>query len=133
MKFKGFWCVIICKSVFLDFVHRLYLNKITTFRKLDLLPFSGKKEGQKPLLLGPLVELASRSEASSFRNVVILLKYRRWTKSKKQLLQIITLIFRYMQKRPDNRNIFNCVESLVSLLRFIHCALESLYFHYAPK
>jgi hypothetical protein len=27
---------------------------------------------------------------SSFRNVVILLKYRRWTKSKKQLLQIIT-------------------------------------------
>jgi hypothetical protein len=26
---------------------------------------------------------------SSFRNVVILLKYRRWTKSKKQLLQII--------------------------------------------
>jgi hypothetical protein len=29
------------------------------FRKLDLLLSSGKKEGQKPYLLGPLVELAS--------------------------------------------------------------------------
>jgi hypothetical protein len=29
---------------------------------------------------------------SSFRNVVILLKYRQWTKSKKTLLQIITII-----------------------------------------
>jgi hypothetical protein len=48
---------LICKSGFLDFVHRLYLNnKFTTFRNLDLLPSSGKKEGQKPLLLGPLVE-----------------------------------------------------------------------------
>jgi hypothetical protein len=35
------------KAVFVDFVHRLYFNKIT-FRKLDLLPSSGKKEGQKP-------------------------------------------------------------------------------------
>jgi hypothetical protein len=43
----------------MDFVHRLHFNKITTFRKLDLLPSSGKKEGQKPYLLGPLVELAS--------------------------------------------------------------------------
>jgi hypothetical protein len=51
--------VIICKSGFLDFVHRLYFNKITTFRKLDLLPSTGKEEGQKPWLLGPLVELAS--------------------------------------------------------------------------
>jgi hypothetical protein len=37
----------ICKSGFLDIVHRLYFNNITTFRKLDLLPSSGKKEGQK--------------------------------------------------------------------------------------
>jgi hypothetical protein len=93
----------ICKSCFLDFVHRLYFNKITTFRKLDLRPSSGKKEGQKPQLLGPLVELAPDLDSfnidepgainggqQSFRNVVILLKYRRWTKSKKQLLQIIT-------------------------------------------
>jgi hypothetical protein len=45
MKSKVFWgrSVIICKSVFLDIVHRLYFNKITTFRKLDLLPSSGKK------------------------------------------------------------------------------------------
>jgi hypothetical protein len=51
--------VVIFKSDFLDFVHCLYFNKIT-FRKLDLLPSSGKKnEGQKPWLLGPLVELAS--------------------------------------------------------------------------
>jgi hypothetical protein len=34
---------IICKSGFLDFVHRLYFNKIT-FRKLDLLPFYLKTE-----------------------------------------------------------------------------------------
>jgi hypothetical protein len=39
---------IICKSSFLDFVHRLYFNEIITFRKLDLLPSSGKEEGQKP-------------------------------------------------------------------------------------
>jgi hypothetical protein len=43
----------------LDIVHHLYFNKITTFRKLDLLPSSGKKEGQKPKLFGPLVVLAS--------------------------------------------------------------------------
>jgi hypothetical protein len=31
-----------CKSgFFLYFVHRLYFNKTTTFRKLDLLPSSG--------------------------------------------------------------------------------------------
>jgi hypothetical protein len=38
----------VCNSVFLDIVRRLYFNKFTTFRKLDLLPSSGKKEGQKP-------------------------------------------------------------------------------------
>jgi hypothetical protein len=51
MKSTGFWrwCVIICNSVFLDIVHRLYFNKITTFRKLDLLPSSSKKgEERKP-------------------------------------------------------------------------------------
>jgi hypothetical protein len=37
----------ICKSGVLDFAHRLYVLKISTFRKLDLLPSSGKKEGQK--------------------------------------------------------------------------------------
>jgi hypothetical protein len=76
---------------FLDFVHRLYFNKITTFRKLDLLPSSGKKEGQKPSDLrlaqparvsGPCF-LPEDRRISSFRNVVILLKYRRWTKSQK--------------------------------------------------
>jgi hypothetical protein len=36
------------KSGFLDLVQSLYFNKITMFRKLDLLPSSGKKEGQKP-------------------------------------------------------------------------------------
>jgi hypothetical protein len=34
-------------------------NKTTTFRKLDLLPSSGKNKGQWPYLLGPLVELVS--------------------------------------------------------------------------
>jgi hypothetical protein len=36
-----------------------YISIKFTFRKLDLLPSSGKKEGKKPYLLGPLVELAS--------------------------------------------------------------------------
>jgi hypothetical protein len=55
MKSEGFWrwCVIICKIVFLDFVHRLYFNKITTLRKLDLLPSSGKKERTEILGVGP--------------------------------------------------------------------------------
>jgi hypothetical protein len=35
---------VFCNSGFLDIVHRLYFNKITTFRKLDLLPSSGKKD-----------------------------------------------------------------------------------------
>jgi hypothetical protein len=32
---------------FLDFVHRLFFYKITTFRKLDILPSSGKKRKDK--------------------------------------------------------------------------------------
>jgi hypothetical protein len=32
------------RADFLDFVNRLYFNKITTFRKLDLLPSSYKKK-----------------------------------------------------------------------------------------
>jgi hypothetical protein len=39
----GRWYVIICEC-FSDFIHRLYSNKITTFRNLDLLLSSGKKE-----------------------------------------------------------------------------------------
>jgi hypothetical protein len=42
----------------MDFVHRLYFNKIT-FRKLDLLQSSGKNGRTKTLAVGPLVELAS--------------------------------------------------------------------------
>jgi hypothetical protein len=33
------------------------MNKITTFRKLDLISSLGKKEKSKHYLLGPLVEL----------------------------------------------------------------------------
>jgi hypothetical protein len=40
----------ICNSVLLDIVHRLYFNKIATFRKLDLLPSSGKKVEDRTLL-----------------------------------------------------------------------------------
>jgi hypothetical protein len=79
----------ICKTVFLDFVHRLYFNKISTSRKLDLLPSSGKKERRDILAVGPpgwelnqgaqqLGFLSSspifylKTEAeSSFRNVVV--------------------------------------------------------------
>jgi hypothetical protein len=38
---------------FLDFVHRPYFNKITTFRMLDLLPSSGKKGRAETLAVGP--------------------------------------------------------------------------------
>jgi hypothetical protein len=52
----------ICKIVFLDFVHRLNYKiiKLQRFGSWILLPSSGKKggRGQKPYLLGPLVELA---------------------------------------------------------------------------
>jgi hypothetical protein len=40
--------LLVCKNGFLDFVRRLFLNKITTFRKMDLLLSSGKQEEQKP-------------------------------------------------------------------------------------
>jgi hypothetical protein len=52
--------LLICKSAFfLDFVRCLYFNKTATFRKLDLLPSSGKKGRTETLAVGPLVELAS--------------------------------------------------------------------------
>jgi hypothetical protein len=43
----------IWKSSFLEFVHRLYFNKIITFRKFDLLPSSGKKGRTETLAVGP--------------------------------------------------------------------------------
>jgi hypothetical protein len=92
MKSKGFWrwCIIICKSVFFSFVHRLYFNKITTFRKLDLLPSSGKRGRTKTLAVGlwSFLFLPEDGRRSSFQNVVILLKYRRWTKPKKHFYRI---------------------------------------------
>jgi hypothetical protein len=45
--------ILICKSGFLDFVHHLYFNKITTFRKLKLLPSSDKKGRTETLAVGP--------------------------------------------------------------------------------
>jgi hypothetical protein len=90
---------LISKSVFFYFVHRLYLNKITTFRKLDLLPSSGKKGSSRSEAASTtgsnswdfvLPFLPEDGRISSFRNVVILLKYRRWAKSKKPLLQVMT-------------------------------------------
>jgi hypothetical protein len=44
---------LMCVSFFLVFVHRLYFNKITTFRKLDLLPASDTKGRIKTLAVGP--------------------------------------------------------------------------------
>jgi hypothetical protein len=72
IKSKGFWrwCVIICNSVFLDFVYRLYFNKIT-FRKLDLLPSSGTIRSTETLAVEPSgwasLRYWLRSEASSTR------------------------------------------------------------------
>jgi hypothetical protein len=78
------------------------------FRNLDLLLSSGKKGRTESLAVRPLGELGLRlaqpggpiarvsvlpflpedGRRSSFRKVVILLKYRRWKKSKKPRLQI---------------------------------------------
>jgi hypothetical protein len=74
---------IFCAISFLGgFVHRLYFNKITMFRKLDILPSSDKKN-----------------------QIVILLKYRRWTKSK----QAILLIFAHHRQNPSDSSICNIV------------------------
>jgi hypothetical protein len=96
--------ITLCKSGILDFIHRLYFNRSTTFRKLDLLPSSGKKGRTETLAVGPpgwaslrpgpgrvsvLPFLPEDGRRFSFRNV-ILLKYRRRAESKKLLLQIIT-------------------------------------------
>jgi hypothetical protein len=44
----------VSESGFLDFVHRLYFNEITTFWKLDLLLSSGKKgEDRNPSCWAP--------------------------------------------------------------------------------
>jgi hypothetical protein len=51
-------------KVFLDFVDRLYFNKIK-LRKLDLLPSSGKKGRTETLAVGPPVELASDLDCPS--------------------------------------------------------------------
>jgi hypothetical protein len=101
----------LCKSCFLDFVHHLYCNKnlkFTPFRKLDLLPSSGKKDRTETLAvespgrtsLSPGLRLAQPGDSTArvsglsvlqfFLNFKFLSEYRRWTKSKKQLLQIIT-------------------------------------------
>jgi hypothetical protein len=40
-------------KVFFGLVHRLHFNKITTFRKLDLLPSSGKKGRTETLAVRP--------------------------------------------------------------------------------
>lgn len=56
-----------------------------------LVPSSVKeRERQEPWLLGIPVFMPEDGRQSSLRNIVILLKYRRLTKSKMPLLQIIT-------------------------------------------
>jgi hypothetical protein len=75
--------------VFFYFIHRLYFNKITMFRKLDLLLSSGKKGRTETLAVGP-PGLASLRPGPVLR--LILLKYRWWTKSKRTLLQVNSLL-----------------------------------------
>jgi hypothetical protein len=57
IEFKGFWPWFIALRItgFLDFVHRseFYVQENTTFRKLELFPFSGEM-GETYTLLGPL-------------------------------------------------------------------------------
>jgi hypothetical protein len=65
--------IVICKSDFLDFVYRLYLNKIT-FRKLDLLLSSGKKGRTKTVAVGPLIVLASNLAQLGFLSFLFYLK-----------------------------------------------------------
>jgi hypothetical protein len=86
----------------MDFFHRpknkMTTIKITTFRKLVLLPSSAERRGKRgtPTVLGPLGIQQSRTETTSFRNVVILivviLFFGRWKKSKNPLLHSIKVV-----------------------------------------
>jgi hypothetical protein len=86
-----------CKSGFLGFVHRLYFNKLQRLGSRIFFRIQVKKWLAQPG--GPTARvfvlpffLPEDGRRSSFRNVVILLKYRRWTESKEPLLQIIALL-----------------------------------------
>jgi hypothetical protein len=91
MKSKGFWrwCVIICNSVFFWTLYIVYiLIKLLHFGSWIFFRLQVKRK-DRTLAVGPpgwatLRPLPEDGRRSSFRNVVILLKYRRWTKSKKK-------------------------------------------------
>jgi hypothetical protein len=95
------------KSGFLDFVHRLYFNKITTFRKLDLLPSSGKKGRTKILAVGP-------SGWASLRPSVRLAQ---------PLLQIIT---HHRQNPLDFIGLIHSCLPITAVARIFKCLLHTL-------
>jgi hypothetical protein len=44
MRLSNNYKNLVCNNDFFDIVHRLYFNKITTFRELDLLPSDLRSE-----------------------------------------------------------------------------------------
>jgi hypothetical protein len=99
---------IICKSGFLDFVHRLYFNNIT-FRKL-----AGCWETNS---FGFCPFLPEDGRRCSFRNVVILLKYKRLTKAKKNV---------FTDYNAPSSEPFRLKSVIVSVFSPIKCTLQSV-------
>jgi hypothetical protein len=104
LKSTGFWwwCVIICNSILLGIVRVYILIKLLRFGSWIFLRLQVKRgrtetpgwaslrpanQGAQQLGFLSSPFLPEDGRWSSFRNVVILLKYRRWTMPKKTLLQ----------------------------------------------
>jgi hypothetical protein len=76
------------------------------------LDFEVAQPGGPTARVSVLPFLPEDGRRSSFRNVIILLKYRRWTKSNKQLLQITQRIIWESKMQPFS-NTFSTVIELV--------------------
>jgi hypothetical protein len=84
----------ICKSVFLNFVHLLRVAQ----------------PGGPTARVSVLPTLPEDGRRSSFRNVVIVLKYRRWTVSKNTLSRVLSLFLtehQSLSRKAQGRFMFN--------------------------
>jgi hypothetical protein len=98
LKFKGFWrwWIIICKIVFLSLSIVHISIKLLRFGRSDLDPGPDLRlaqPGGPTAKVSVLPFLPEDGRRSSFRNVVTLLKYRPWTKLKKQFYGLKSKVF----------------------------------------
>jgi hypothetical protein len=87
----------------------MFRNKVELASDLDSPGLRLAQPGGRTARVSVLSFLPEDGRRSSFRNVVILLKYRRWTKSKKTILQII----KQLRQNPSD---FNKKKQPVSVL-----------------